>query len=67
MSSQSEDPRWLMRWITLITFLVMILASLIAEIILAYQTTSPLSLALSGSLLLTIRPIIRYLFPDRDR
>lgn len=60
--SHSQDPRWRMRWITLIAFLIILLCSFIASIILAYKTKSPIPLAVPGPLLIAMRPMIRYLF-----
>jgi hypothetical protein len=61
-TQKHQDPRWRMRWVTLYTFLTALLCSFIAGSILAYQTKSPIPLAVPGPLLIAMRPIIRYLF-----
>lgn len=63
MAQRPRDPRWLMRWFTLLTFLLTIPVSVIMALILTYQTKSLIPIALPGSLLLAMRPIIRFLFP----
>ena len=68
MPSSFNDPRWLMRWVTLVTLLITILTALGASIILAFQTRSAVFLAIPGPLSFALlRPVIRYLFPSRGK
>lgn len=49
-----------MRWFVLICLMLAFLASIIVVIV----TKNPLTLSATGSLLLAMRPIIRWLFPQ---
>jgi hypothetical protein len=56
-----------MRWITLATYLMMLLLSLGAGILLAYHTKSILPLGIPSPFLVAMRPILRFLFGEKHR
>jgi hypothetical protein len=63
----SEDPSalekkhlWRMRWVMLIAFLLMFVGSLVVIVL----TDNPILVSLPGSLLLFMRPMMRYLYPQ---
>jgi ABC-type amino acid transport system permease subunit len=66
-SVEPDDPHVIMRWVTLWVFLIALLISLIAGIFLAYWTSSPVPLTIPAPLLVSMRPIINYLFPRGRR
>ncbi len=62
-ASNNQRMLWCMRWVVLILFTIAFLISIAIIII----TKDALTLGLPGSLLLAMRPIIRWLFPQDRR
>ncbi len=66
-SSPNESPIWRMRWFILIIFAMCHLASIIFSIAALIMTKNLVTLVILGPLLLAMRPMIRYLFPQGDK
>jgi hypothetical protein len=56
----ADQQIWSMRWFALIAFILIFMGSLIV----IAMTNNPLLFSLPGSLLLAMRPIIRFIFPQ---
>ena len=61
--SSYDKQLWRMRWFFAHLFAVALLSSIPASIVIAIITKNPLPGLIPAPLLLSIRPIIRYLFP----
>ncbi len=62
---QSQKHYQFMQWCVLIVLCIALLGSLAVSIVLALITKNLLSFAISPTLALLMRPVIKYLFPAR--
>jgi len=58
--------RWWMRWFFAVVISIGFLASIGAGIVIMLLAKNPLPLVIPSSLLLTMRPILRWLFPQEQ-